>query len=96
MTRLSERDSLIIEAVIQSIDDTGYLRASRSEIAAMLPELDELELDEIEFAINMVQSFDPPGVAARGLGDRLRILIESLVDVKNGRDHALSIVTEYL
>jgi RNA polymerase sigma-54 factor len=96
MTRLSERDSLIIEAVIQSIDDAGYLRASRSEIAAMLPELDELELDEIEFAINMVQSFDPPGVAARGLGDRLRILIESLVEVKNGRDHALSIVTEYL
>jgi RNA polymerase sigma-54 factor len=96
MTRLSERDSLIVEAVIQSIDDAGYLRASRTEIAAMLSELDELGLDEIEFAIKMVQSFDPPGVAARGLGDRLRILIESLVEVENGRNNALSIVMEYL
>ena len=96
MTRLSERDSLIVEAVIQSIDDAGYLRASRTEISAMLPELDDLGLDEIEFAIKMVQSFDPPGVAARGLGDRLRILIESLVEVETGRDNALSIVMQYL
>ncbi|MBT5031773.1 MAG: RNA polymerase factor sigma-54 [Proteobacteria bacterium] len=106
MTRLSKRDALIVEAVIQSIDDTGYLRATRSEIATILSksglsksglsELDELELDEIGFAIKMVQSFDPVGVAAKSLGDRLRLLIEGAVELGAGRDNALSIVANHL
>lgn len=48
-------------AVIGNLDADGYLRAELDELA----ELTRLPLELVERALTLVQSFDPPGVAAR-------------------------------
>ncbi len=52
-------------AIIDSIDDSGYLTQPLADIhEGMLAEYEELELDEIEAVLHLVQRFDPVGVAA--------------------------------
>ena len=61
-------------AIIGNLDDDGYLVASVEEIAAM----GNWSLVEVERVLRVVQSFDPIGVAARGLQECLLLQIEHL------------------
>jgi RNA polymerase sigma-54 factor len=54
-------------AVIGNLDDDGYLVASVEEIAAM----GEWLVSEVEKALQLIQTFDPRGVAARDLHECL-------------------------
>lgn len=68
--RLSETsDTLkeIGEIIIGNIDDNGYLRATEEEIAGEA----HAEADQVAEAIALIQSFDPPGIAARSLKECL-------------------------
>src|SRR5215216_4627406 len=51
------------EAIIGNLDDDGYLVASVDEIASMGP----WPIEEVERALQLIQRFDPIGVAARDL-----------------------------
>src|SRR4030095_13350341 len=53
----------IAEAIVNELEETGYLETPLRVIAEAL----EVPLDEAEGALALVQSLDPPGVAARGL-----------------------------
>jgi len=64
----------VAEAIIHNLDEDGLLRASLEEIASMGPYPPE----EVERALAVVQSFDPPGVAARDLTECLRIQLRLL------------------
>jgi RNA polymerase sigma-54 factor len=57
------------EAIIGNLDDDGYLVASVDEIAAM----GNWRLDDVERALQHVQTFDPIGVAARDLQECLTL-----------------------
>jgi RNA polymerase sigma-54 factor len=59
----------IAEAVIHNLDEDGMLRASLDEIANMGP----FPREEVEKALGVVQSFDPPGVGARDVTECLRL-----------------------
>ncbi len=64
-SHLSPLDHEIGLAIIDSIDDSGYLTQPISDIhEGLLKEHDGLELDEIEAVLHLVQRFDPVGVAA--------------------------------
>jgi RNA polymerase sigma-54 factor len=71
LTPLSERDKAISMAIIDALDDDGYLALSLEEIAAALPAEVGVELDEIEAILHLVQSMDPAGVGARNLQECL-------------------------
>ncbi len=62
------------EAIIQNLDEDGMLRASLEEIADMGP----YPGGEVEKALGVVQSLDPPGVAARDLQECLRLQLKHL------------------
>jgi RNA polymerase sigma-54 factor len=65
-SRLSPIDYDIGLAVIDSINDNGYLGQSLEDIYEGLQnQFDNLELDEVEAILHLVQHFDPVGVAAR-------------------------------
>jgi RNA polymerase sigma-54 factor len=66
LTPFSEVDRAIATAIIDAIDDDGYLSTSVEELHQSLSDL-EVELDEVEAVLNRVQDFDPPGVGARDL-----------------------------
>jgi len=67
-----ERVSKIAEMIIGSIDDSGYLRSHLADIATACGE----DVSEVEKALAIVQSFDPPGIGARDLKECLLIQLE--------------------
>ncbi|HIJ60070.1 MAG TPA: RNA polymerase sigma-54 factor [Nitrospirae bacterium] len=67
----SEELKKVAQAVIANLDEDGYLRVSEEEIANASKEL-------IIKGIKLVQSFDPPGVAARDLQECLLLQLKSL------------------
>ncbi len=75
--RMTESDELVVEigeAIIHNLDEDGMLRASVEEIANMGP----FPLAEVEKTMAVIQSLDPPGIAARDLRECLRLQLRHL------------------
>ncbi len=91
MLSLPEKDYKIAEQVVGSIDDDGYLRRELSSIADDLAFRQNIEATEkeIEDVIQLIQQFDPPGVAARNLKECL--LLQLNRQVTEGTDVTLAI-----
>ena len=92
---LSRRDHALACAIIESLDDDGYLRTPLDEIAAtsgMTPAVDGAEM---QIALKRVQSLEPCGVGARNVGECLQL---QLVDIEDEaeRELARAIVTVHL
>jgi RNA polymerase sigma-54 factor len=66
---LSGVDLIIAGQIIDGIDETGYFLGSLIEIARRL----SAPLAEVERVLTVIQTFDPPGVAARSLSECLAI-----------------------
>ncbi|HAM49666.1 MAG TPA: RNA polymerase sigma-54 factor [Nitrospiraceae bacterium] len=62
------------EMIIGNIDENGYLRASDEEISAAVP----ADLEKVACAIQCIQQFDPPGIAARHLQECLILQLRAL------------------
>ncbi|HYA27063.1 MAG TPA: RNA polymerase factor sigma-54 [Thermodesulfovibrionales bacterium] len=62
------------EMIIGNIDENGYLRATEEEISQISGAAGE----RVRAAIDLVQGFDPPGIAARDLQECLLIQIKSI------------------
>src|SRR5690606_8216415 len=92
LSPLSARDRLIGATLIDALDEDGYLREPLAAIAqALLPDICASE-DEILTVLHQLQRFDPVGVAARGLGECLRLQLDVLPADTPGRELALRIV----
>jgi RNA polymerase sigma-54 factor len=75
--RLSSADDEVRKvagSVIGNIDEGGYLRATEEEIAPSVGAGSDL----VKAAIELVQSFDPPGVAARDITECLLLQLKAL------------------
>lgn len=64
----------IAEMIIGNIDENGYLRATDEEISQAAP----ADPEKVKSAVDLVQSFDPPGIAARDLRECLLLQLRSL------------------
>ena len=91
LARFSETDELIATAIIDAIDDDGYLRAPLEEILSAVGDEDS-GVEEIEAVLHRIQSFDPPGVGARDTRESLLIQLRQLPDDTAWRDAALRLV----
>ena len=99
LLRLSPRDRVLVETVIDAIDPGGYLRASLEEIGACCPVDPVADADELRIALRHVQSMDPPGVGARDVAECLLLqLQEQDRDRQDAPIHRLAntIVTHHL
>lgn len=82
---LSTRDHVLACAVIESLDDDGYLRSPLEEIAS-LSDLDPAVEDcELNTALKLVQSLEPNGVAARSVGECLLLQLPCIEDADERR-----------
>ena len=89
LTHLSARDRRMGLALIDAIDDDGYLRESPDSLLATLrPEL-EVDPGELQAVLHQLQRFDPPGVGARDLGECLTLQLALLSDDTPGKPLAL-------
>ncbi len=71
---LTPDDRIIALALIDSIDETGYLRADLNDMAARLG----AEIEDMEAVLGVVQGFDPIGVGARDLSECLGLQLAAL------------------
>ncbi|WP_406708310.1 RNA polymerase factor sigma-54 [Vibrio gangliei] len=70
LTPFSDIDRTIALAILDSLDQYGYVTESLEDIQQSLGN-DEIELDEIEAVLKRIQQFDPLGVASRNLQECL-------------------------
>lgn len=97
LINLSPRDRHIGEALVDAIDDDGYLRASFDDIAAALPGPPaQWEHDEILAVLRQIQMLDPVGVGARDLRECLEVQLLALPEDAPGRTLALRIAAELI
>lgn len=79
LTPMSEVDRGIAMAIIDAINDDGYLTVSVNELHASLhSEEIPIDLDEIEAVRHRLQFFDPVGCAFTSLSETLLIQLEQL------------------
>lgn len=96
LSTMSPRDRNIGIALIDAIDDDGYLRASLEDIAATLrPDIDAAA-DEIAAVLCRVQRFDPVGIGARDLGECLCLQLDPMPADTPGRALALRAAREHI
>ena len=85
LSPLSPRDRLIAVTLIEAVEDDGYLREPLEDIADTLGADFHAQQDEILTVLHQVQRFDPAGVAARTLGECLRLQLAVLPDSTPGK-----------
>ncbi|WP_139924932.1 RNA polymerase factor sigma-54 [Hymenobacter sp. DG01] len=75
---LDEKQEAIGRQLIGSIDGDGYIRRDLSAIANDLAFSQNIEasVPEVEGVLHVIQSFDPPGIAARDLQECLLLQLE--------------------
>jgi RNA polymerase sigma-54 factor len=95
--KLDERQRLIGEQLIGSIENDGYIRR---ELTSIINDLAfsqnvETDLDELEEILRKIQTFDPAGIAARTLQECLIIQLERKEHPDDPTvQHALAIIQD--
>jgi RNA polymerase sigma-54 factor len=97
MHKFTDKQYIIATTIIGNIDESGYLCR---EIQALTNDLAfnqaiDATPDEILEVLKVVQSFDPPGIAARNLQECLLIQLEHKTDRSYATDLAAVIIRFY-
>ncbi|WKZ58662.1 MAG: RNA polymerase factor sigma-54 [Cyclobacteriaceae bacterium] len=92
---LSDHEEAIGKQLIGSIEADGYIRR---ELEAIVNDLAfsqgiETTLEEVEKILKRIQSFDPPGIAARNLQECLLLQLERM---DNGHDIDVAVAKQIL
>ena len=88
LSHLSRKDTAIGIAIIDAINDQGYLTESLAALQDSLRPDHEVDIEEIEAVLHRIQRFDPVGVACRDLSECLHIQLAMVSDDTPG--HALA------
>ena len=79
LSPMSDVDHVIATALIDAINEDGFLTISPSDLHASLNSDDlPIDLDEIEAVRHKIQLFDPVGCAAESLAETLLIQVSQL------------------
>jgi RNA polymerase sigma-54 factor len=96
MSRLTARERRLGAAIIDAINDDGYLIEPLEEIARNLQPEIVAQVDEVERVLKHVQAMDPAGVGARSVGECIELQLRQLDPSTPGRDTAIAIAAGYL
>ena len=96
LTNLSPRDRAIGVAVIEAIDDDGYLHEPAETIQESLVSIFKVTVEEIEAIRHRIQHFDPLGVASRNLSECLRAQLDAFDTTLPGWSIARELASHHL
>jgi RNA polymerase sigma-54 factor len=96
MENFTVREALIGEALVDSINDDGYLTADVEEIISSIDEQPPCTLEEAEKTLLKIQRLDPVGVGARSLSECVMRQMEQLDPATPGIKLALEIADGHL
>ena len=96
LARLDPRSLAVARAIVDAINDDGYLTESLEEIANTLrPEI-EVDSRGVEEVLQRVQQLDPAGVAARSVGECIELQLRQLSAETPGLAVAIEIARHHL
>jgi RNA polymerase sigma-54 factor len=75
---LQPRDLVLAHALVESLDEDGYLRSPLDELAEFTGLQPPANAEELQIALRRVQSLDPAGVGARDVGECLRLQLPGI------------------
>jgi RNA polymerase sigma-54 factor len=78
LIKLSERDQRLVNLLIDTLDDDGYLTQSLEELAGLMPPELEVDLEDLQIALRHLQNLEPAGVGARSLSECLTLQLLAL------------------
>jgi RNA polymerase sigma-54 factor len=96
MAKLEPRELGIARAIADAVSEDGYLTESLEEIQKTLQPEIVADLAEVERVLGFVQSLDPPGVAARSVGECVELQLRQLDPDTPGIDLAIQIARHHL
>ncbi len=92
---LPPRDRVLAKALIESLDEDGYLRTPLTELAELAALEPPAQAQELQIALCRVQALEPAGVAARSVSECLSLQLPAIAD-EDERTLAQRIVAEHL
>jgi RNA polymerase sigma-54 factor len=95
LTPFSETDRTIALALIDAIDDYGYLTVSTEDILESFDN-EEIEIEEIEAVRKRIQQFDPLGVASNNLQDCLLLQLATYPEDTPWLAEAKLVLTDHI
>lgn len=95
LTPFSETDHAIALAIIDAIDEQGFLTLSVTDITASLA-LEDLEEDEVVAVLKRIQQFEPLGVGSRNLQECLLLQLGALNDETPWKEEARHILQQHI
>lgn len=97
LTPFSETDYAIAIAIIDAINDDGFLTQTTEELQTLLStQNNEIDLDEVEAVRHRIMRFDPIGTAALSLKECLLVQLEQLDSPPDNISMAKRIIEEEL
>ena len=92
---LSLRDLVLAKAIVESLDDDGYLRSDLAELIEVTDMAPPATLEELQIALRRVQALEPAGIAARNVRECLLLQLPTIENERE-RELAHAIVAEHL
>ncbi|HBL20250.1 MAG TPA: RNA polymerase factor sigma-54 [Alteromonas mediterranea] len=98
LTHFSDTDRAIATAIIDSIDESGYLTVTLEDIldAVNSEDMEEpIEIDEIECVLKRIQMFDPIGSGSRSPQECLMVQLRQFSEDTPWLNEAKQLIEEY-
>ncbi|OJF70540.1 RNA polymerase factor sigma-54 [Alteromonas sp. V450] len=98
LTHFSDTDRAIATAIIDSIDESGYLTVTLDEILEAVNDDDmeePIEMDEIECVLKRIQMFDPIGSGSRSPQECLMVQLRQFSEDTPWLAEAKQLIEEY-
>jgi len=92
LTPTSDTDRVIAAAIIDALDNDGFLTSTLEEIRQTLAPQLEVDVDEVHAMLRLVQAMEPTGVGARDLRESLLLQLAQLAPQVPHRDCAIRLV----
>jgi RNA polymerase sigma-54 factor len=96
LTPFNEREMAIATAIIDAIDDSGYLTLALEDLCEGVQADFEVTPEEAEAVLKLVQHFDPQGVGARTPAECLLLQLEAFAEDTPWLTEARQLVEQHL
>jgi RNA polymerase sigma-54 factor len=96
MEHFTPRQAVIGEAIVDSINDVGYLEGELEEILGGLESASGFTLDEVKESLTLVQRLDPVGIGARSISECIILQLRQLDTTTPGLELAVELAQNHL
>jgi RNA polymerase sigma-54 factor len=95
LSPFTEHDLAIATAIIDAVDEKGFLTISSEDIVEAV-DIEDVEIEEVEAVLKRIQHFDPVGVACRGLQECLSVQLKQYTDDTPFKKEAILLIDEHI